>query len=257
MPVRFLLSCMIAVISLGFAPTVPAQTKAEMQEREAADEALAQATQHSGVVRLGDQATLTLSPGVDFVPAAAANRQILAYGGLADDAVLGYLKPAANSGKNWFIEVYFKKYGYIKDEDTKAWDAGKLLQNLQYNYEWLNERRRGGGAPEIEAIGWLYPPQYDRARHRLVYAIDAREKGVPRRATSRERCTALTLGREGFVELKLTSDRSTLAADIPVVLKLLDSFAYDEGKRYEDFNASTDKVADFGLAYMMGAHSHE
>lgn len=257
MPARFLVSCVLAVAALGFASAAPAQTKAEMQERHAAEEAFARATQHSGVVRLLDQATVNLPPGVDFVPAAEANRQFVAYGGTSDDEVLGYFKPAEHSGKTWLIEVYFDKDGYIQDGDTKDWDTKQLLKNLQHNYEWLNERHRGDGESEIEAVGWLYPPEYDRARHRLVWAVDGREKGVPRKANALERCLSVTLGREGHISMNLMTDRAKLAADIPDMLKVLDGLAYNQGKRYEDFNASSDRVADYGLARLMGAHASE
>jgi len=253
---RFPVSCVIAFTALVFAPAAPAQTKTQMQALQAADEAVERATVHSGVVSVIDQAKVTLPAGVDFIPADAFNQRLEALGGESDDAV-GVFTPAAKSGKNWMVEVYFKPYGHIKDDDTKDWDQKKLLQNLQRNYERLNEQGRSSGEVEIEARGWLQPPEYDRVHHSLIWAIDGGVKGVQRPPNASERCSGVMLGREGLIELRLTSDRNKLAADIPVLRQLLDNLAYNEGKRYQDFNASTDEAADFSLALLLGAHVSE
>ncbi|WP_454688524.1 DUF2167 domain-containing protein [Achromobacter aloeverae] len=253
MPTRFLVSCAIIVTVLGFAPAAPAQTEAERQEIQAANDAVARATQHSGVVHLADEATLTLPPGVDFVPQAETDRLMLAYGSSRSDSRLGYFTPAAGSGKNWVVVVYFKEDGYIKDDDAKDWDEKKLLHQLQDNNAWLNESRRAQGDPEIEVAGWLHPPEYDRANHRLVWAVDAREKGSPREADAHVSFHAVALGRDGYIDLGLATDKSKLAAQIPDVLKLLNNLAYNEGRRYEDFDASTDDIGDYGLSILMGA----
>ena len=60
------------------------------------------------------------------------------------------------------------------------------------------------------------------------------------------------LGREGYVSLNLITSSSTVEADKPAAHELLAAVNFNDGKRYGDFNASTDKVAAYGLAALVG-----
>jgi len=60
------------------------------------------------------------------------------------------------------------------------------------------------------------------------------------------------LGREGYFALDLVTDEKAIAADKPHAAKLLAALDYKDGKRYEDFNASSDRLAEFGLAALVG-----
>ena len=54
------------------------------------------------------------------------------------------------------------------------------------------------------------------------------------------------LGREGYITLDLITQQSQVPKDKGAVLALLNNIDYVEGKRYADFNSSTDKVAEYG-----------
>ena len=60
------------------------------------------------------------------------------------------------------------------------------------------------------------------------------------------------LGREGYIELTMVSDLKSIEAYKPVARELLGNIEFNEGKRYSDFNAATDKVAEYGLAALVG-----
>jgi uncharacterized membrane-anchored protein len=45
---------------------------------------------------------------------------------------------------------------------------------------------------------------------------------------------------------------STVEAEKPIAKQLLAALEFNDGKRYSDFNASTDKVAEYGLAALVG-----
>jgi uncharacterized membrane-anchored protein len=60
------------------------------------------------------------------------------------------------------------------------------------------------------------------------------------------------LGREGYVSLNLITASSTVETDKPAAHELLGAVNFNEGKRYGDFNSSTDKVAAYGLAALVG-----
>ena len=48
--------------------------------------------------------------------------------------------------------------------------------------------------------------------------------------------------------MQLTANRERIESLKPVARNLLASLSYNDGKKYTDFNASTDKVASYGLA---------
>jgi uncharacterized membrane-anchored protein len=55
------------------------------------------------------------------------------------------------------------------------------------------------------------------------------------------------LGRTGFVSLNLLTDKQHLAEYKPAGALLLSKTTFESGKRYQDFDSSTDKVAEYGL----------
>jgi uncharacterized membrane-anchored protein len=59
------------------------------------------------------------------------------------------------------------------------------------------------------------------------------------------------LGREGYIEMNLMTEPQALAATKVHAQQLLDATHFNDGKRYEDFNASTDRVAEYGLAALV------
>jgi uncharacterized membrane-anchored protein len=91
--------------------------------------------------------------------------------------------------------------------------------------------------------GWSEPPQYDRALHRLVWALRARsDDGDSVNFNTR------VLGRKGIVSLDLVCDPAELAVDKPEVAALLQGTAFRSGARYEDFDSKMDPIAQYGLS---------
>lgn len=54
------------------------------------------------------------------------------------------------------------------------------------------------------------------------------------------------------MSLTLVTSCDTIAQDKPVAHRLLAALEFNEGRRYADFNASTDRLAEFGLAALVG-----
>ncbi|MGH2199070.1 DUF2167 domain-containing protein, partial [Enterococcus faecalis] len=48
------------------------------------------------------------------------------------------------------------------------------------------------------------------------------------------------------------SDSATIATDKSAAHELLATLSYQSGKRYEDFSASTDRIAEYGLLALVG-----
>jgi len=98
---------------------------------------------------------------------------------------------------------------------------------------------------------WVEKPAYDAQAHRLVWSAEAREKGVADQDPTVNYNTYV-LGRQGYVSLNLITNSSTVEADKPAAHQLLEAVNFNSGKRYGDFNESTDKVAAYGLAALVG-----
>jgi uncharacterized membrane-anchored protein len=218
-------------------------------EQEAAFKA-AKAVQKVGPadVKLRDQAHLKLPEGYVWVPTPAAAQIMRAMGNRTDDTFLGAIFPADDA--DWMAVVKFVKEGYIKDDDAKDWNADDLLKSLKEGTEAANEERAKRGIPAIEVLGWAQKPEYEAGAHRLVWSALSKRKGG---ADDNQGVNYNTyaLGRDGYLSLNLITNAKDLDKYKPDAAKLLTALQYDDGKKYADFNSSTDKVAAYGLAALV------
>lgn len=199
-------------------------------------------------IAMRDQAHLKLPAGYLWIPQPAAGKLMQAMGNTVDDSFVGAIFPAGDG--DWFVVVKFVKEGYIRDDDAKEWNADELLTSLREGTEAANEERAKRGIGAIEVVGWAQKPQYDSATHRLAWSALTRSKGD----TSGEQgvnYNTYALGREGYVSLNMVTAAHALEKYKPEALALLGALQYDEGKRYADFNGSTDKVAAYGLTALV------
>lgn len=201
-------------------------------------------------VQLKDQGQLALPAGYGFVPPKEGAAVMDMLGNQTDERFIGLVFPESGES-DWFVTIDYEPSGYIKDDDAKDWDADELLQSLKDGTEAANEHRRDIGVAEIQVTRWVEKPAYDAQTHRLVWSAEAREKGG-QDTDPVVNYNTYVLGREGYVSLNLITSSSTVEADKPAAHALLGAVNFDEGKRYSDFDASTDKVAAYGLAALVG-----
>jgi uncharacterized membrane-anchored protein len=182
------------------------------------------------------------------VPTPAAAQLMRSMGNRTDDTFIGAIFPADDG--DWMAVVKFVKEGYIKDDDAKDWNADELLKNLKEGTEAANEERAKRGIPGIEVTGWAQKPQYEASTHRLVWSALSKKKGGTGENQGVNYNT-YALGREGYLSLNLITNAKDLETYKPDAAKLLGALQYDDGKKYADFNSSTDKVAAYGLAALV------
>jgi uncharacterized membrane-anchored protein len=151
----------------------------------------------------------------------------------------------------WFMTVRFEASGYVKDDDAREWNADDLLQSYREGTEASNEERVKLGVPAIEIIGWAEKPAYDAATHRLVWAMSSRDKAASTDAPQGVNYNTYALGREGYFSLNLVTALKELPQHKPAAHTLLSALEYKSGKRYADFDAKTDHVAEYGLAALV------
>jgi len=201
-------------------------------------------------IALNNQARLNLPAGYAFVPHDAAAKLLALWGNRSGDDLLGLILPT--DGSDWFVDVEYIQSGYIKDGDARNWDSEKLLENLKDGTKQDNDFRQKHGIPPIEIVGWIQPPRYDSVRHRLVWSAQIREKGKPSTDKDGVNYNTYVLGRHGYISMNMVTDLASVNDNKPVAQALLDDVNFLKGKRYQDFDGSTDKVAAYGLAALVG-----
>jgi len=243
-------SAALAVAAMIVSAAAYCQANAD-QALKAAFEAARRTMQEGPAdVKLADQATLHVPKGFVFVPHTEAIGVLRAMGNTPSPDTLGMVFPA--DGSNWFAVSRYVKSGHITDDDAKDWNAGELLSNLKHGTEQGNADRRARGIPEIEVIGWVEPPAYDAGTHRLVWSASSKDKGSAASAELGINYNTYLLGREGYVSVNFVTDLASIEKQKPLARQLLAAVEFDRGRTYGDFNASTDHLAEYGLAALVG-----
>lgn len=202
-------------------------------------------------VGLADQAVLRLPKDLAYVPAAEAGRFLAAMGNLSGEGLLGVVLSLA-PGTNWFAVMRSFKPGYVRDDDAGQWKVDELLSAMKKGTEAANKARRSAGFADVEIVDWIDAPRYDAAAHRLAWSFTSRNKDAPEDWESGANYNTCTLGRDGFISVNIVTDVPQMQAARPAIQALLASLQYNEGKRYGDFDAATDRVSGYGLGALMG-----
>jgi uncharacterized membrane-anchored protein len=250
------LALLVSALALSSTPSL-AQASAPAADAHESDmaqaNAAAKAAQITGPaeITLKDQAVLKLPAGFVWIPQPAAGQMMRAMGNSSGDHQLGLIFPAAEN-EGWMVVAQYEDAGYIKDDDAKNWNVDDLFKSLQEGTEGANAERKERGFPEIEIIGWVEKPHYDAATHRLLWSMSARDKGAASNDTAGINYNTYALGRDGYITLNLITSLSQVGQDKTRAATLLSALSFKEGKRYEDYNASTDKTAEYGLAALVG-----
>jgi uncharacterized membrane-anchored protein len=244
-----LLAACLCALSLPAGADMTAAAKTEL---EAAQQAAISALQKGPRdIKLLDQAALKLPADYGYVPNPQATRLMRALGNSMDDSFLG-LVVHRDQRHAWLMTVEYQKSGYIKDDDAKHWKVDELLQNLKDGTEEANKDRAAKGIPELEVLGWIQSPQYTETSHQLIWSIKGHDKGAPQDSGYNINYNTYVLGREGYISMDLLTDPTDIQEDAVSARGLLGDLSFNSGKRYQDFNSSTDKVAEYGLAALIG-----
>jgi uncharacterized membrane-anchored protein len=246
----------MAALSLAIAAApgparAEASAAAEAEMKAAWQAAEKTATFGPARVKLLDQGSLAIAPDEAFIPAAEANRIMAALGNLRVPARYGLVVSRAESAP-WMVDISWVKEGYIRDGDAKEWEPDALLDSLKQATDEGNAQRVERGMPPLDVTGWVERPNYDAASHQLVWSLSARERNAPATVPQTINYNTYALGREGYFALDLITTADRIASDKKVARGMLASLEFARGKRYADFNGSTDRVAAYGLAGLIG-----
>jgi uncharacterized membrane-anchored protein len=188
---------------------------------------------------LGHGIKLDLPEGFAFLGKPEAGQLMEKMGNLHNEDMLG-LVVSKDENAEFVVTIDYEDTGHIKDDEEL--DAKELLESIQEGEDDYNAERKKLGFSAIHAAGWDESPHYDKQKHQLIWGliVEASDGGSINYNTR-------ILGRTGFVSLNLLTDKQHLAQYKPAGALLLANTSFEAGKRYADFDASTDKVAEYGL----------
>ncbi len=239
-----------AFLWLALAFTAPAHADAPPMNQDAF---LASLTfQHGDIVLPGKIATLTLPSTFRYLPPADAERVLVeAWGNPPGTATLGMVLPAdisPLSEQGWGVIVTYEKDGHVKDDDAGSIKYDELLKDMKEGTLAANPARKEKGYPSMTLVGWAEPPSYDKASHKLYWARELRSEGARQSSLN---YNIRVLGREGVLVLNAVAGMDQIA-QVKAEMKYVTAFTeFTSGNRYADFDARTDKVAEYGIAALV------
>jgi uncharacterized membrane-anchored protein len=188
---------------------------------------------------LGHEIELALPAKYAFLGMPDADRFLKKNGSFDNEGVLGVIV-SADENEDWAVIIDYDESGHV--DDSEKIDAPELLKAIREGTEHANKEREKHGFPAVHVGAWNEQPVYDRATHRLVWALPA----TSTRGTTINYNTRV-LGRRGVVSLNLLSEPEKIGVQKANAATLLAATTFKKGARYEEFDKKTDKVAEYGL----------
>lgn len=203
------------------------------------------------------QASAVLHLGKDYyyLPAAEARRVLVEGWGNPPETAEGVLGLVFPAGKTFLDDVWgavitYEPTGYVTDKDAASTDYESLIKEMKEGTEAVNEERTRQGYPAQHLVGWAQAPTYDPRSHSLVWAKNVQFEGQTDNTLSYD---VRLLGRKGVLSLNMITGMSKLAETKQAAAKFAGAAEFQPGSRYADYQAGTDKKADYGLAGLVAA----
>ena len=205
----------------------------------------------TGDVRIPEaKAVMHLGDRYYFLPAADAKR-VLVEGWHnppeTAEGVLGMVlaKDTTIFDNVWGAVITYEDTGHVADTDAQSQDYGTVLKGMREGAESQNAERKQAGYPAMRLVGWAQPPAYDAGNHALIWARELALEGDPVNGLNYD---VRLLGRTGVLSLNMLASMKDLGDVRTAAQSFGKSVRFEPGAAYTDFDASTDKSAEYGLA---------
>lgn len=194
-----------------------------------------------------------LTPSFRYLEQADARRVVeQLWGNPPDESVLGLIVPTdaglLDDG-NWAVVVTYSDEGYVSDEDAAKIDYQEMLEEMQKGTRDENAARKEAGYGTVDLRGWAVAPRYDAGSKKLYWAKELNFDEAPQNTLNYD---IRVLGRRGYLSLNAVASMSELKQVQAGMQQLLPLTEFDAGARYADYDSSTDKVAAYGVAALIG-----
>ncbi len=207
---------------------------------------------HGKIALPGGIATLDLPPSFQYLDPADTNKILVdAWGNPPGTTTLGMILPVDTNPlgpTGWGVIVTYNKDGHVKDDDADKINYTDLLKDIQQGMIDHNKVRKEQGYPAMTMLGWAEPPTYEKSQHKLYWAKELHTEGASENGLN---YNIRVLGREGVLVLNAVAGMTQIT-QIKSEMKNVTAFTdFTPGNRYTDFNGSTDKVAEYGIAALV------
>ena len=163
-----------------------------------------------------------------------------------DNSMLGSIWPENSTlyDRNYVFTISYEDIGYVKDEDAKETDYNELLKNMKTSEKEANDERLASGFQTVNIIGWAKPPFYDEKHKVLHWAKEAKFGEDSVNVLNYE---VRILGRKGVLSLTAISTMNEFQLVDSQIENVLSMASFTEGNKYEDFNSSSDRIAEYTI----------
>jgi uncharacterized membrane-anchored protein len=200
---------------------------------------------HEGNLTLArSHSSFALPAGFSGVVGADANRLVELANARSDKTADAYLVDSSNHSE--VLLEYFDS-GYVTLDDLGQINASEMLAQIKQATEDSNADRRAANIEEMHVTGWLQEPTFDHATNTAYWALAA---ATPSHGLVN--AVALRLGRNGYEKFTWIVPPEEFRPASGTLDAALKSHTFDPDYRYSD-HLSTDKVAGYGIAALIGA----
>lgn len=198
------------------------------------------------------KAELNLGENFRYLSPADTDRLLVeGWGNPKGESTLGMILPASVSpldAAGWGVIVEYEDSGHVSDSDAKEINYDELLADMQKGTKENNAERAKAGYGTIDLVGWASKPFYDAGGHRMHWAKELKFSESDGNTLN---YNIRVLGREGVLILNAVAGMNQFAAIRPELENVVKVAEFTPGNRYTEFNASTDRAAEYGLAALV------
>jgi uncharacterized membrane-anchored protein len=241
--ILFLLLC---CFTLG----AKAQESSSEQPELSAAEFITALKPQSGKISLpGGIATIALPEKFHYLTPESAERLLVeGWGNPPGNETLGMIiptdvNPLADNG--WGVIVSYDEDGHVSDDDADEIDYAELLSDMKEQNQETNKARKKEGYGSMLLVGWAESPRYEQTAHKFYWA---KEYATENSEDNSLNYNIRVLGRKGVLVLNAVTGMKQIATIKTELPELLSATEFTEGNRYEDYNSTTDHMAEYGLA---------
>lgn len=166
----------------------------------------------------------------------------------SSDNLLGVIIPndvQITDERLWAVVFTYEEDGHVKDDDAQEIKYDELLKTMKEETDAGNAERTKGGYDAMHLAGWAQTPFYDKANHKLHWAKDIT---VGPENIHTLNYNVRMLGRKGVLVMNIVASIDQLQEIKTKINSIMASTNFIYGNRYEDFDESNDKIAEYGIA---------
>lgn len=203
-----------------------------------------------GIFNLGDQlATVKATGNFSWLDSQDGNKLLHdLWNNPSNDNLLGVIVPSdvqITDERLWAVVFTYEEDGHVKDDDAQEIKYDELLKTMKEETDAGNAERTKGGYDAMHLAGWAQTPFYDKVDHKLHWAKDIT---VGPENLHTLNYNVRMLGRKGVLVMNVVASIDQLPEIKTKINSIMASTNFIYGNRYEDFDESNDKIAEYGIA---------